>query len=196
MPRQTFVYVVEAENGLIKIGCSEWPDRRLQLIRTHTPLHTRLLAMWQGDRREEGALHKRLRAQGHHSEWFRIDGPVLDFVAEVRGRGLDRIEEWSELSFLTADGRKTRGAVRRGKSMKQAWSDPDKRREWLILLAEGRELRQRLGPKYWNHPDHRQLRAEIRSRVTEQADAAEARHIAAAQERLAADARSEKALAS
>lgn len=168
----SYVYVVEAENGLIKIGCGRRPEERLSSIRTHTPLLTRLIAKWPGSSEDERALHKRFGAQKHHCEWFRIDGPVLDFVVEVRGRGIGQIHAWSELQLFSPSERQVRAKASHAGKMKQMWAEPEARRKWLIALAAARETRKRFGPNYWEQPDYSLDRfLEIRDQVAARFDA-------------------------
>lgn len=45
LSRPTFIYVVEAQNGLIKIGVSASPKSRAQMIHQLSPVPCRLVAI-------------------------------------------------------------------------------------------------------------------------------------------------------
>lgn len=120
----SYVYIIEAQGGLAKIGCARAPDQRLATVRTHSPLPTRLVAMWPGVIADEMALHRRFERQRTHSEWFRVEDEFLCFMAEVRGRGLDRIAAWDEVTYASHDTRKGLRAVRHSAAMKALWANP------------------------------------------------------------------------
>jgi hypothetical protein len=65
-----FVYVVEAENGMFKFGCSRQPKIRARGICANSPIKVRLVAFWLGDRRDEFQLHERFSSSRGWSEWF------------------------------------------------------------------------------------------------------------------------------
>ena len=128
----TFIYVIEARGGFIKIGCSERPTDRLAIIRTHSPLPTRLLAVWPGHQAAERALHDRFAAQRSHGEWFRVEDAALLFVAEVAGRGLAAIETWDHLTFPTHAEKKALKAAKQSAALKANWANPEWRRDKAV----------------------------------------------------------------
>lgn len=165
----TFVYVVEARGGYIKIGCSERPEVRLAAIRTHSPLPTRLLAQWPGAQAEERALHKRFIAQRSHGEWFRFEDGVVRFVAEVMGRGLDAVEAWERVTFPTSDEKKADKAARHSAALRAKWADPAFRRqtaiarEWQKIVAPFRRADHAL-PRWFTADFHRAVDQEAKNR--------------------------------
>lgn len=178
-----FVYVIEAQIGLIKIGCAASPESRLATVRCHSPVLARLIAKWPGTLCDEHRLHRRFRAQRSHSEWFRIEGALLSFVAEISGRGLEAIEPWSEISFATREERRASGAEKRQRAMRAMWSDPAFRLEQIIAMQQGREVRRLLGP--WQigpvDPARRSAQREIEARVRAEIEAKEASRTASPQ---------------
>lgn len=128
-----FVYVIEAQNGLVKIGASIRPKDRLQQIRLYCPILARLVAMWQAPRGEELRLHAQFDAHRSHKEWFRVEGKVIDFLSEVWGRGVGDIPGWHDLTFHEEDG-KARLHAGRSRRAKAMWADP----VWRAALAESK----------------------------------------------------------
>lgn len=90
----SFVYLIEAQNGLVKIGSSICPTSRLLATRTHSPVLVRLIAMWPGNRADEYELHARFEEYRSHSEWFKIEGEIIKFVDTYRGIGVQSVEDW------------------------------------------------------------------------------------------------------
>lgn len=89
------IYVIQAENGMIKIGCSKHPFTRIESIQFNSPLQLRLIAVLDGDGSDEQALHKRFDHSRRHNEWFAPDREVVKFVAGVWGKGLPTdVCEW------------------------------------------------------------------------------------------------------
>ena len=134
----TFVYLVEAQCGLVKIGCAARPADRLATIQLHSPVPSRLLAQWPGKIADEHALHARFSAHRSHNEWFRIDGDLLTFVAEVRGRGIGAVQPWETVSFGGGADRRRAGLARRSASQRRNWSDPAWHLDQLVRMRSGR----------------------------------------------------------
>lgn len=121
MRRPAFIYVVEAQNGVLKIGSSAVPHERAATINQHSPVPCRLVAMWPGDSGDESALHKQLAPYRSHCEWFRIEGPVAEFLECARGTGLVEIRPWSSPAThaaAAAQGQLKRAAVRKARSLR------------------------------------------------------------------------------
>lgn len=98
----TFLYLIEAENGLVKIGSGQYPTDRAATCRTHSPIPTRLIAAWPGSFAEEFELHRRFAADRSHGEWFVVRGALADFVADHFGKGLNRVDTWIEAKHAAA----------------------------------------------------------------------------------------------
>lgn len=95
-----FIYIVEAENGRVKIGRSRSPEQRIVCIRTHSPLMVRLIAVWEDTAGAEAALHDKFAPARLHCEWFMPTREVLAFVRERRGVGVDEIMSWDEVRLI------------------------------------------------------------------------------------------------
>ncbi|MBB5762125.1 hypothetical protein HNR01_001745 [Methylorubrum rhodesianum] len=95
----TFIYLIEAANGLVKIGVAQKVRDRFQATRLHSPVLTRLIACWPGSQVDEHALHERFRSYREHGEWFVLRGEFAAFVERSRGVGVDHIPTWGDLKF-------------------------------------------------------------------------------------------------
>lgn len=126
-----YVYVVEAQNGLIKIGCSRVPENRAATMSAHSPVLIRLIAKWPGSQAGERELHERFADYRHHNEWFSLVGPVAEFASEVRGKGVE-IPSWDSLMFLAEGERKSQRSERASRKARERWADPDWRSKWML----------------------------------------------------------------
>lgn len=143
-----FVYVVEAQSGFVKIGTSSSPRSRATIIHQSSPVPCRLIAIFPGWRKEELALHKQFAAQRAHCEWFRIEGPVAEFVEQVRGSGCE-VETWG--GILSPAERIARGRATQAAAMRANWADPAYRAR-LARMKERREQPPRLS--VWRECDY------------------------------------------
>lgn len=142
-PKPSSLYLIEAENGLVKIGCSKWPAERLKAVRLHCCEPTRLIAAWPGRKADELALHARFEAYRIHTEWFRPEGEFASFVDEMLGHGVERIEDWSECRYrpsaLVAEERRKQ----KSEAMKAAWAAPGARERWQWGMRQNGEAKLR-----------------------------------------------------
>jgi len=124
--RTVYVYVIEARNGVIKIGRSECPAMRVKLFDLYSPVKTRLIAMWPDIMQAEAELHRRFHAQRLHAEWFLIEGPVADFVNEVRGCGLpEGVADWNLPTVESREEKRIRKNLAQSERMKAIWANPE-----------------------------------------------------------------------
>lgn len=163
----SYVYLIEAQNGVAKIGCARDPYQRLAAVRTHSPVLVRLIAIWPGNYAGERLLHARFDQHRLASEWFQIDGTFRQFVAESHGTGLDAVQPWSDLTFHNAGEKTARSKRLRQAAMKEIWRDPVWKLEQLASLAEGRAVKKALGPNYWvnEQPEQRARRDAIQDQA-------------------------------
>lgn len=150
----SFVYIVEAENGLVKIGVSTDPTRRAKDFYIHSPVLVRLVAFWPGSREDEQALHAQFSSCRNHCEWFRSGGALTAFVESKRGQNVPAIPEWNDLTYF-GESRKERHRDRIGTAQRQAWADPDKRRERLVNRRAHKRYQQFAGKNAY-HPNFNQ----------------------------------------
>lgn len=114
------IYVIEAENGLFKLGNSIAPFERIEAMAAHSPCLLRIVAVWPGSIRDEQIIHADLDQFREHHEWFRKEGRAGDFFVSVFGRGLVNDPAWVKHDRATMPSR--RKAI--GVSVKARWSDP------------------------------------------------------------------------
>lgn len=77
------VYAIQCvENGLIKLGVSNDPKRRLVALSCQSPVEMVLLASRPGGYQMEKELHKRFAEHRRRGEWFAPHADILAWVAE------------------------------------------------------------------------------------------------------------------
>lgn len=139
-----FVYIIEAENGVVKIGCSMFPKERVNNCISHSPIPVRLIAQWPGDTSDERAFHRQFRNYRSHREWFRAVGDLAAFVESKRGTGVECVPAWCELAFDFPKDPRPLTKIKRSASMKKLWADPVRKAEWLDALQRGRKAAQKV----------------------------------------------------
>ena len=75
-----YVYAIENSDGLVKIGWSSDPNRRLAKINSDTSSPCRMVGAIEGTREQESALHQLLSASSKHGEWFNKTADVRLFL--------------------------------------------------------------------------------------------------------------------
>lgn len=92
---ECYVYAVRAANGLVKIGSSIDPRRRLLDLQGQSPVHVdlTLLGYVRGSLALERKVHRFLAAYRSHGEWFRDDGPVRSVVAAIESNDLVKLKD-------------------------------------------------------------------------------------------------------
>lgn len=82
--RSGLYFVAAAGANLVKIGWVQRLDKidvRLQRMQTDCPYPVVLLfAMGPATREHEWRVHKRFETQRWHGEWFKVEGPLDDFL--------------------------------------------------------------------------------------------------------------------
>ena len=78
--RPTWVYFARADNGRIKIGCTQNVDRRLRALSSGQAVSVELLGKIQGSFADERALHDRLESSRFSGEWYDPTDEVLTVV--------------------------------------------------------------------------------------------------------------------
>ena len=80
---ECFVYFARAAStGLVKIGISTDPTKRLRGIQTGNGEEIEIVLILPGGRHLECKLHSRFKHQRERGEWFREEGKLLDFLAD------------------------------------------------------------------------------------------------------------------
>lgn len=141
----SFIYLIEAENGRVKIGSSNDPAFRANSIAGASPIPVRLIAQWPGSKGDEFELHKRFSAFRVHREWFRPDGELSTFVYVNRGVGVDAIPLWDEVAISQScpDAKRRK----QSEAHKRNWADPEHRARRLEDLAWNRQRSRRSGAR-------------------------------------------------
>lgn len=75
------VYFAVSPTGIVKIGVSENPRKRLIGLRTQYRLPLQLAAVIDGDEETERKLHMRFGKYYSHGEWFFHKGELKKFLA-------------------------------------------------------------------------------------------------------------------
>lgn len=75
------VYFIQEENdGLIKIGYSRNPNRRLKSLQTNNPRKLRILKVIDGEMCRETYLHHRCSKFNASGEWFHPHPELIDYI--------------------------------------------------------------------------------------------------------------------
>lgn len=78
---QGYVYFILNEKGdRVKIGFSRDPQKRMRQLQTANAQRLTLLATIPGTKEDEKYLHARYRNYRGINEWFRMAGPLRDYV--------------------------------------------------------------------------------------------------------------------
>jgi hypothetical protein len=79
------LYIIQSDvTGMIKVGRSKDPQKRLKQLQTGNPNKLKLIASFKGEGWKEKMLHERLRRYRLEGEWFSYDcvGSIPDSVYE------------------------------------------------------------------------------------------------------------------
>ena len=90
--KENHVYFIVAENGLIKIGMSNDPLKRLSVLKTMSPLKLRIITTRKGGRKLELRLHRQFQHLHNHGEWFL---PGRDLVKWLKRHKFSEIDNGS-----------------------------------------------------------------------------------------------------
>lgn len=93
--RSTYVYLIKADNGLIKIGIASDVNGRFINIDSMSPVPLSLLFSFYNEDalRVERKLHKRFAAKRVKGEWFNLSRNEIDWIIGKYGDGInDTIE--------------------------------------------------------------------------------------------------------
>lgn len=91
-PALGFIYVVEAENGLYKIGKSVNPSGRLCSLQVDSPIDLQMYKTMSTDdmATAELSLHVMFESRRVRGEWFRLGEDDLSFIEELGSFGMGR----------------------------------------------------------------------------------------------------------
>lgn len=76
------IYFIQAADGtgLIKIGYSASPKRRLKSIQLMSPMPLKILKTIKGDKKTESYIHKQFGGLRRHGEWFESSPILLEAI--------------------------------------------------------------------------------------------------------------------
>lgn len=91
--RPSFVYFLRpvGADGPVKIGCSSYPEERLQSFMLWSPVALEVVAKLHGDELLEWRFHQAFSDFHSHSEWFR-SAPII--TATIKAIGLGATDFW------------------------------------------------------------------------------------------------------
>lgn len=156
-----FVYFIRAEQvGLVKIGFSADPARRIASLAGGSPLRLDLTVRVSGTQDDERFLHHRFKVDWSHGEWFRASDSILSLIETIKVSGLLPDEFRAEprvepngpacrIIQIFGGVRATARAMALPASTVQSWKDsgyvPAKHQGALLIAA--RELSLSLSPE-------------------------------------------------
>jgi hypothetical protein len=73
----SFLYMIQSEAGPVKIGVAEDIDRRMNQIKTSSPVGFRVMVVLDDGYRLEAELHERFKKDKLHGEWFAPTDEIL-----------------------------------------------------------------------------------------------------------------------
>lgn len=76
-------FIRDTASGLVKVGLSEDPVRRLAKMQTDCPGLLVLLATQDGGEPDESLLHERFSPLRERGEWFRAEGDLAAYIADL-----------------------------------------------------------------------------------------------------------------
>jgi len=75
------IYFIKAESGHVKIGYTENDvEQRLSALQCGNPYNLSILAMIEGDRKQELLIHRKFKSKRCQGEWFIFDFEIEEFV--------------------------------------------------------------------------------------------------------------------
>ena len=89
------LYIIQSDvTGMIKIGRSKNPQKRLKQLQTGNPNKLKIIAEFKGEGWKEKIIHERLRMYRLEGEWFSYDcvGSIPDSMYEQISFG--SFDEW------------------------------------------------------------------------------------------------------
>lgn len=80
-------FILDTTAGLVKIGYSNKPHRRMTMLQTGSASPLEMLAIMEGEATAEAALHVKFKHRRVRGEWFRLAGPIEGFLQAERKAG-------------------------------------------------------------------------------------------------------------
>lgn len=87
-PSQSFVYfILDATNGMVKIGKAGAPVKRLSSLQTATSAELELAGLLAGGVTLEREIHEHFAESRVRGEWFRVTNELIDLVKAAHAAG-------------------------------------------------------------------------------------------------------------
>lgn len=100
-PHASWLYFMHSEDsGLVKIGKTTHPTKRVACLKTMSPVPLTCIAMVRAHDFHEKMLHKALESYRAHGEWFRYEGEVVEVIQKARKDGIRPVQEFICLKAL------------------------------------------------------------------------------------------------
>ncbi len=88
------VYIIESEEGLIKIGLSRNPQKRLKSLQRQTRYKLKiLLVIPNGGREKEKEIQERYKKYNVFGEWFEKSPEIMNFIQDIKDNTLNQNRE-------------------------------------------------------------------------------------------------------
>jgi len=81
----SYIYIIQSENKLYKIGISTNPRKRLSTLQTGSPVPLKLLIQFEGCDDDEKQLHDLFIHRRQRGEWFRLSDDDLASIKCLSG---------------------------------------------------------------------------------------------------------------
>lgn len=85
-------FIQESDDGDIKIGYSDNPERRIRELQTGSPKQLNLLAVIEGEKSDETELHKLFKKLNTRGEWFSPDTEIFLYIDSLSPNTFKTIE--------------------------------------------------------------------------------------------------------
>lgn len=101
---KSFIYAIQSKSGLIKIGFSRDPIKRLQGLKTANGEDLSLVGCWAGNIEEEKSIHFALSNFQAEREWFYPTKTVIQFLKEkdpnfLEPQKVSQVLFWEEVEY-------------------------------------------------------------------------------------------------
>jgi len=74
-----YIYLIKDEgSGLVKVGYSKNPSKRLKALQTSSPSTLKLLATKEGNYTTESKFHKAYQKDHIRGEWYRLSPQIME----------------------------------------------------------------------------------------------------------------------
>jgi hypothetical protein len=85
--RKQYVYFIRS-GDCVKIGVATNPRARFSSLQVAHPSDLELLAVTSGGEAREKILHRRFQHLAVRGEWFRLEGDLVEYIADLKARAV------------------------------------------------------------------------------------------------------------